>query len=230
MMRAISLWQPWASLAMLKQKFFETRSWMPNELGPVLIHAATRWTRAQRELCQEHPFFEALGPNELPLGAILGVATLHAVWRMDYLFYSDALRYGIAEPGKIPAWAFGNHGKGAPPAPGFWNEIRLDRTIVPDARDKGIRAARHALYLRALNENPGENFPAVASTWNPLAIREYAFGDWTRPDRYAWMFTHVSMFAEPIPYKGRQGFFNVDGADVARLIATERPEVRRVSA
>ncbi len=40
--RAITLWQPWASLVALGLKRFETRSWPTNYRGKLLIHAATR--------------------------------------------------------------------------------------------------------------------------------------------------------------------------------------------
>lgn len=41
-MKAISLWQPWASLVVLGDKEFETRSWATNYGGPLLIHAGKR--------------------------------------------------------------------------------------------------------------------------------------------------------------------------------------------
>ena len=39
-MRAISLWQPWASLIMTGAKTFETRHWSTSYRGPLVIHAA----------------------------------------------------------------------------------------------------------------------------------------------------------------------------------------------
>jgi hypothetical protein len=49
-MKAISLWQPWASLVAWKEKRFETRSWRPSSLGfcagsLLAIHAALRVPR-----------------------------------------------------------------------------------------------------------------------------------------------------------------------------------------
>jgi len=41
-MKAISLWQPWASLVVLGEKQIETRSWDTGYRGPLLIHAAKR--------------------------------------------------------------------------------------------------------------------------------------------------------------------------------------------
>lgn len=40
MMKAITLWQPWASLVAMEEKKFETRSWATSYRGPLLIHTA----------------------------------------------------------------------------------------------------------------------------------------------------------------------------------------------
>jgi hypothetical protein len=40
MMKALSLWQPWASLVATGAKRLETRSWATNYRGPLVIHAA----------------------------------------------------------------------------------------------------------------------------------------------------------------------------------------------
>lgn len=40
--KAISLWQPWASLIAVGAKKYETRSWVSNHRGPLLICAAQR--------------------------------------------------------------------------------------------------------------------------------------------------------------------------------------------
>jgi hypothetical protein len=40
--KALSLWQPWASLIAIGAKRIETRSWSTNYRGPIVIHAAKR--------------------------------------------------------------------------------------------------------------------------------------------------------------------------------------------
>ena len=45
---------------------------------------------------------------------------------------------------------------------------------------------------------------------------EYAFGDY-RPGRYSWLFSNVKKI-EPIPYKGRQGFFEMPDNLVSQVI------------
>ena len=41
-MKAITLWQPWASLVAIGAKRFETRSWATTYRGPLAIHAAKK--------------------------------------------------------------------------------------------------------------------------------------------------------------------------------------------
>jgi activating signal cointegrator 1 len=41
-MKAISLWQPWASLWFTDSKIHETRHWSTRHRGPLYVHAAKR--------------------------------------------------------------------------------------------------------------------------------------------------------------------------------------------
>jgi hypothetical protein len=47
--------------------------------------------------------------------------------------------------------------------------------------------------------------------------RELACGNWS-PGRYAWRAQQAYQFCEPIPYKGRQGFFDVPADIVAAAL------------
>ena len=90
-MKCLSLWQPWASLVAIGAKRIETRGWSTSYRGPLAIHAAQKWTRAQAELVQSEPFYTALKPlriqapsefshtknlTAVPLGVIIAVCTL----------------------------------------------------------------------------------------------------------------------------------------------------------
>ena len=44
-MKALTIWQPWASLIAGGAKQYETRSWATQYRGPIAIHAAARYTR-----------------------------------------------------------------------------------------------------------------------------------------------------------------------------------------
>lgn len=92
-MKAISLWQPWASLVAAGIKLVETRSWFTDRRGTLAIHAAKhRLTRPQvdamrRELhemtallypdkyCSVHP---EMMLDALPYGAVVAVVQLIA--------------------------------------------------------------------------------------------------------------------------------------------------------
>jgi hypothetical protein len=85
-MKAITLWQPWASLVAIGAKKIETRSWYTNYRGPLAIHASKRFLLDARMLCWSEPFLSALEPagwnpelfpqKVLPLGAIVAVCNL----------------------------------------------------------------------------------------------------------------------------------------------------------
>lgn len=76
-MKAISLWQPWATLVVLGQKQFETRSWSTEYRGALAVHAARTWNDDLRALIGREPFASALGSiGGLPFGAIVCVVRL----------------------------------------------------------------------------------------------------------------------------------------------------------
>jgi activating signal cointegrator 1 len=127
-MRAISLWQPWASAVALGVKRVETRHWSTNYTGPLVIHAAKRWTRSEREFAEiEHTLGRL--PSRLPLGALVATCALIGCRRTEDVSHQ-------------------------------------------------------------------------------LGSIERMYGDYY-PGRFAWFLSDIKPFAEPIPWKGAQGFFNV---------------------
>lgn len=104
-MRAISLWQPWATAIAIGIKRVETRHWHTSYTGPLAIHAAKRWGPQEREFASiEH----ALGrlPKRIPLGAIVATATLVECRRTEDVVQSlGAIErmYGNYSPGRF-AW------------------------------------------------------------------------------------------------------------------------------
>ncbi len=112
-MKAISLWQPWASALMLGKGFkeHETRHWSTNYRGLVAIHAAKRWTRDEVYALDE--LVSAGFPlNSPPRGCVLGYAELRdCVEITDVSTPPRMPRDRIAgnwTPGRF-AWRFTNH-------------------------------------------------------------------------------------------------------------------------
>lgn len=90
-MKAVSLYQPYASLVKIGAKKFETRSWETKHRGPLAIHATKAFPRQYVALSVTAPFFRALR-NEFPLpaGAVLCVVDL-----VDCIPTSEALQQGL---------------------------------------------------------------------------------------------------------------------------------------
>jgi hypothetical protein len=78
--KALSLWQPWASLIAVGGKHIETRHWRPPHwlVGQrIAIHAAK--TSVHLRMCEEEPFNRYLTRERCPLGALVAVVTLSRV-------------------------------------------------------------------------------------------------------------------------------------------------------
>ena len=85
-MKAITIWQPYASLIICGLKRFETRSWSTKCRGPLIIHAAKKWDRERagdvervQELIKKYINLNHLDDDHLkmlirPIGETLGCA------------------------------------------------------------------------------------------------------------------------------------------------------------
>jgi hypothetical protein len=75
-MKAITLYQPWASLVAMGKKKIETRSWSTKYRGPLAIHAGMN--HKNMKLIAEHPFSDVFGDviNRFPFGQVIAVCRL----------------------------------------------------------------------------------------------------------------------------------------------------------
>jgi hypothetical protein len=116
--KAISLWQPWATLWLLSdpdEKVFETRSWYTGYRGPLLVHAAKKKDGEVRE-CLSHPYFVArlalhgLNPSDLAFGALIGKVDLIGCCSTHLVFPMSEVekQAGNWEPGRF-AWERAPH-------------------------------------------------------------------------------------------------------------------------
>jgi hypothetical protein len=86
-MKGLTIHQPWAWLIEGQHKLYETRSWATRYRGLVAIHAGRHWNNQTRDWAQ----MTALGlgiemPQQLPLGAIVAVCELKAIYKTELLY------------------------------------------------------------------------------------------------------------------------------------------------
>ncbi|HWP50615.1 MAG TPA: 2-oxoglutarate dehydrogenase E1 [Clostridia bacterium] len=95
-MKAITIWQPWASLWACQAKLFETRSWATSYRGPIAIHASAlnpfsaikpvpddtvaEMRKALKEIGILTPSTDF---RVLPLGCVVATADLVGCWKID---------------------------------------------------------------------------------------------------------------------------------------------------
>ncbi len=93
-MKAISLWQPWASLWMSPSKIHETRHWATPHRGPLLVHAAKKFVKDVDEQLDDILTGEFGGHwgMELPTGALLGYVYIDAVLPTNVVYDGRACR------------------------------------------------------------------------------------------------------------------------------------------
>lgn len=136
--KVISLWQPWASLAALELKENETRGWSTNYRGPLAIHAAKKIVPSHQlfdELTFAQRYFimqalcEAYGDyDKMPTGAILSTCNLTSIYKTEEV--RDKLTWleracGDYSDGRL-AWKLADMNKLEKPIPikghqGLWN-------------------------------------------------------------------------------------------------------------
>ncbi len=83
-MKALTIWQPWASLIATGEKIYETRSWPTKYRGPIAIHAAKK-DPAKVPIT---PGLDKYGRNDkspwifLPTGCVIATGELVNVWHI----------------------------------------------------------------------------------------------------------------------------------------------------
>lgn len=98
-MKAISLWQPWASAIALSLKRIETRGWKTPHRGELAIHAAKKddgdayrgWREMlaeDREVFAEHGY---VNWEDLPFGAVVATSMLTDVRTTERLLDANAI-------------------------------------------------------------------------------------------------------------------------------------------
>ncbi len=123
-MKAISLWQPWASLMAIGAKKIEARTWSTNYRGPLAIHASKTLVLPKFRKALDDLKIE---PDRLPRGFVLGVCQLILVCKISNSIVHNWLEsiFGDYTPGRY-AWLTGDMVRFEIPVPcrgkqGLWN-------------------------------------------------------------------------------------------------------------
>lgn len=83
--KALSLWQPWATLIARGLKLHETRHWLTDYRGPLAIHAAKTLDMAGAPAALCHAGLGRGWWDDCPLGAVVAVVRLRRCRRTDGL-------------------------------------------------------------------------------------------------------------------------------------------------
>jgi hypothetical protein len=177
--KALTLWQPWASLIALERKLVETRSWSTSYRGPLAIHAAKR--RPDVETMEDGPAGEIFDP------ATDDVACQWAETpRQDFF------------PDRIP-----------PPEYRWWISLAPDHmpdemplgAIVATCELVGCEPTG----LIRWQDDPGFTWKYMSGEFETVRMdsRQRCVGDFT-PGRFAWLLCNVKRLDPPVPSKGLQ--------------------------
>lgn len=159
-MKAITLWQPWATLVAYGYKQFETRSWATHYRGPLLIHAAKRIPQRGElgALPNPEPIRQALAEigirqvGDLPFGCAVAVVEVTAVLRTEVVgpgLDEAQLAFGDYAPGRY-AWRLTDVRRLLEPVPlqgrqGLWS-VR-DEALWP-VRDEALQMVLGAAGIK----------------------------------------------------------------------------------
>jgi hypothetical protein len=199
--KALTVWQPWASAIAEGIKTIETRSWSTRHRGPLAIHAGSkmapgmagpagmfgRYTVDRDGPGEEWYILDSDWPGRdqgqhqypiyLPLGAVVATANL-----VDVLPIHS---YTSREPQS------------------------------PDGRYLLHEVGGRGVSVLAMFDADGTGLPTHDGRW-PDYRDDLPWGDFT-PGRWAWLLADVRKLAEPIPARGRQGLWEWDEAAAEAL-------------
>lgn len=156
-MKALSLWQPWASLMAVGAKKIETRHWTTSYRGLVAIHAAKRFQSSEKALLGQKIFHDALDDHyeiknqelDLPLGCFVAVGRLYRVLSTDIhieaipLENTNEFWFGDYSEGRY-MWIFDEIWKLRQPVfargfQGLWTPTDSERDVIEEMMPEGVR-------------------------------------------------------------------------------------------
>lgn len=181
--RALSLWQPWASLIALGVKTIETRSWNTYYRGPLAIHAAKRKPEQV-----EHGYLLArydhdIGEPPTPW-ALLGAAPDHGPWPV----HLGAVVATCTLVDVVPMKLCGDRHP---------NKSSL---ILDMPHDGDLPQQAGGMWLIGPND---------LTHGRPTRVEDQRpYGDY-RPGRFAWLLADIRPVDPPVTMRGHQGLWRM---------------------
>jgi hypothetical protein len=144
--KAISLWQPWASLWLSEHKVHETRHWPCRYHGWLLVHAAKKFPTLEPDdpLCDMlHRSYGADWRKTLPTGAIIGAVNLISTMGMEHTSpeHDDDRECGNWSPERF-AWRRGTMPASPSRSPTRANRASLTSPPIGKASIRWARASK----------------------------------------------------------------------------------------
>lgn len=156
-MKALSIWQPWASAIAVGVKRFETRGWSTPHCGLLAIHAAKRCTEAEREdfneliedsLASRLAFGDALSLDfdTLPFGQVVAVGELSRCLPTEECEPSALEQLWGNFSGGRYGWEFARVWRLAQPVPWRGLQSLFDVELPADWQAKSVEVAQVAPF------------------------------------------------------------------------------------
>jgi activating signal cointegrator 1 len=167
--QALTLWQPFASLCRPDAKTIETRDWARKYRGPLLIHAAVKWSPDLRQAAADADIaLREFGlpplPDPMPRGCVVAVASLVDVVEMVTAPDLVNARFGYYGPGRY-GWRLA--------------DIAVLNTPIPWPGDQGLWQVPEELEQLVRGQLAGEIKAALDRPLGMPLFRNLAGG---RPD------------------------------------------------
>lgn len=195
-MKALSLHQPWASLIAEGVKTIETRSWrvpVPMIGQRFAIHAA----RTDRACWNWYRHLAVVHPLAAEAGAVLR-SRARPGYEMKNGYRAAPKVVGIPFGAVVATGRLADCVPIADPTVGV--AVARRAYIADCSHDGDLPHQQGGLWLFGQSINRGE----------PTRIEDQRpYGDF-QPGRWAWLLADVEKLDVPVPWKGRQGWFEVD--------------------
>jgi hypothetical protein len=181
--RALSLWQPWASLVALGHKRIETRSWSTRYRGPLVIHASKR--------CEAIDLGDFTVEDDTPRSS-----------PKQYL-----LRGPISWPYRLPMGAVVATCELIDVVPIIGAAERIEEAWMPHV----AATVSSGDLWHWKGPSATESLCTGRPSWLHEDINDQRpYGDFT-PGRFAWLLADIRAVS-PIPATGHQGLWNWEAA------------------